>query len=51
MTNNNIQEKIKSITKYDENLTNDYNIIETVLVEIYGHDTNSSIIKTFKLII
>ena len=27
MTKNNIQEKIKSINKYDENLTNDYNII------------------------
>ena len=50
MTKNNIQEKIKSIIKYDENLTNDYNIIERVLVEIYDHDTKSSIIKTFKLI-
>ena len=50
MTKNNIQEKIKSITKYHENLTNDYNIIERVLVEIYDHDTRSSITKTFKLI-
>ena len=50
MTKNNIQEKIKSIIKYYENLTNDYNIIERVLVEIYDHETRSSITKTFKLI-
>ena len=50
MTKNNIQEKIKGIIKYDENLTSDYNIIERVLVEIYDHDAKSSIIKTFKLI-
>ena len=50
MIRNNIQEKIKTIIKYDENLTNDYNNIERVLVEIYDHDTKSSIIKTFKLI-
>ena len=50
MIRNNIQEKIKGINKYDENLTNGYNIIERVLVEIYDHDTKSSIIKTFKLI-
>ena len=50
MIRNNTQEKIKGINKYDENLPNDYNIIERVLVEIYDHDTKSSIIKTFKLI-
>ena len=50
MIRNNIQEKIKGINKYDENLTNDYNIIERGLVEIYDHDTKSSIIKAFKLI-
>ena len=50
MIKNNIQEKIKSIIKYDENLTNDYNNIERVLVEIYDHDTRSSITKTSKLI-
>ena len=50
MTKNNIQEKIKSIIKYDENLTNDYNIFERVLVEIYDHDTRSFTTKTFKLI-
>ena len=49
MTKNNIRDKIKSIIKYDKNLTNDYNIIERVLVEIYDHDTRRSIIKTFKL--